>query len=39
MMRRKINKRKSKRMFTKHATRQHKKNRVSANPMRGGTRL
>lgn len=37
MRRKKISKRKSKKMFTKHAVKVHKKNMV--NPMRGGIRL
>jgi hypothetical protein len=35
----KVNKRRSKRMFTKHAVRTHKRNRVRSNAMRGGIRL
>lgn len=36
--RRKISPKKSKRNFTKHAQKTHKKN-ISGNPMRGGIRL
>ncbi len=35
----KMNRRKSKRSFTKGATRIHRKNGMSARPMRGGIRL
>ena len=35
----KVNKTRSKRMFTKHAVRTHKRNRTRSNAMRGGIRL
>lgn len=35
----KVSKRRSKRMFTKHAVRTHKRNKVRSNVMRGGIRL
>lgn len=38
MRRHKMNKRKSKKMFSKGASRTHKKN-INTNPMRGGIRL
>lgn len=39
MKRMKMNKRKSKKLFTKTASRTHKRNSNRGNPMRGGIRL
>lgn len=38
MMRHKLNKRHSRKMFTKHASKMHRRN-IPVNPMRGGFRL